>query len=110
MTTVAPNRLSRLYLSPGPIYDAGAEPDPWRFARALHAAGFRKGDILHNCFSYHLTPAGMMVDSAARAIGCAVFSRWCRKYRDAGSGSVGSQAGGLWRNPELSQDHSRTGA
>ena len=74
MTTVAPNHLSRLYLSPGPIYDAeGPEPDPWRFARALHAAGFRKGEILHNCFSYHLTPAGMMVDSAARAIGCAVF-------------------------------------
>ncbi|WP_323795171.1 phenylacetate--CoA ligase family protein [Nisaea sp.] len=74
MTTVAPNGLARLYMSPGPIYDAeGPEPDPWRFARTLYAAGFRKGEILHNCFSYHLTPAGMMVDSAARAIGCAVF-------------------------------------
>lgn len=74
MTSVAPNGLARLYMSPGPIYDAeGPEPDPWRFARTLYAAGFRKGDILHNCFSYHLTPAGMMVDGAARAIGCAVF-------------------------------------
>lgn len=74
MTTVAPNDLARLYMSPGPIYDAeGPESDPWRFARTLYAAGFRKGEILHNCFSYHLTPAGMMVDSAARAIGCAVF-------------------------------------
>lgn len=74
MTTVAPNGLARLYMSPGPIYDAeGPEPDPWRFARTLYAAGFRKDEILHNCFSYHLTPAGMMVDSAARAIGCAVF-------------------------------------
>ncbi|MEP3068628.1 MAG: AMP-binding protein [Parvibaculum sp.] len=74
MTTVAANGLARLYMSPGPIYDAeGPEPDPWRFARTLYAAGFRKGEILHNCFSYHLTPAGMMVDSAARAIGCAVF-------------------------------------
>ena len=74
MTTVAPNGLARLYMSPGPIYDAeGPESDPWRFARTLYAAGFRKGDILHNCFSYHLTPAGMMVDGAARAIGCAVF-------------------------------------
>ncbi|MEQ8334522.1 AMP-binding protein [Nisaea sp.] len=74
MTTVAPNGLARLYMSPGPIYDAeGPESDPWRFARTLYAAGFRKGEILHNCFSYHLTPAGMMVDSAARAIGCAVF-------------------------------------
>ena len=74
MTSVAPNGLARLYMSPGPIYDAeGPESDPWRFARTLYAAGFRKGEILHNCFSYHLTPAGMMVDSAARAIGCAVF-------------------------------------
>ncbi|MEP6148810.1 MAG: phenylacetate--CoA ligase family protein, partial [Nisaea sp.] len=74
MTTVAANGLARLYMSPGPIYDAeGPESDPWRFARTLYAAGFRKGEILHNCFSYHLTPAGMMVDSAARAIGCAVF-------------------------------------
>lgn len=74
MNAVATNALGRLYMSPGPIYDAeGLEADPWRFARTLFAAGFRKGDIVHNCFSYHLTPAGMMVDSAARAIGCAVF-------------------------------------
>lgn len=74
MTAVAPHALGRVYMSPGPIYDAeGLEADPWRFARSLFAAGFRKGDIVHNCFSYHLTPAGMMVDSAARAIGCAVF-------------------------------------
>ncbi|WP_420405436.1 phenylacetate--CoA ligase family protein [Nisaea sp.] len=74
LNAVAPNALGRLYMSPGPIYDAeGLEGDPWRFARTLFAAGFRKGDIVHNCFSYHLTPAGMMVDSAARAIGCAVF-------------------------------------
>ncbi|MBO6562453.1 MAG: AMP-binding protein [Nisaea sp.] len=74
LNAVAPNALGRLYMSPGPIYDAeGLEADPWRFARTLFAAGFRKGDIVHNCFSYHLTPAGMMVDSAARAIGCAVF-------------------------------------
>lgn len=66
--------LGRVYMSPGPIYDAeGPEPDPWRFARSMYAAGFRKGDLVHNCFSYHLTPAGMMVDSAARMIGCAVF-------------------------------------
>ncbi|UUX49668.1 AMP-binding protein [Nisaea acidiphila] len=74
MNAVAPSALGRVYMSPGPIYDAEAlEADPWRFARSLFAAGFRKGDIVHNCFSYHLTPAGMMVDSAARAIGCAVF-------------------------------------
>ncbi len=66
-------RLSRVFLSPGPI----AEPeslrtDYWRFARALFAAGFRAGDLIHNSFSYHLTPAGMMVEGGARALGCPV--------------------------------------
>ena len=65
----------RLFLSPGPI----AEPqppegeDPWRFARALRAAGIGEGDVVHNCFSYHLTPAGFMFDLAARSLGAAVF-------------------------------------
>ena len=48
-------------------------PDWWRLARAFHAAGFRKGDVVHNCFGYHLTPAGAMMESAAHAIGCCVF-------------------------------------
>jgi phenylacetate-CoA ligase len=66
-------RLARLYASPGPIYDPeGARPDYWRFARALYAAGFRQGEVVHNSFSYHLTPAGMMVESGARALGCPV--------------------------------------
>ncbi|MCY4590822.1 MAG: AMP-binding protein [Alphaproteobacteria bacterium] len=69
-----PGAFSRIYMSPGPIYEGeGPEADPWRFARAAHAAGIRRGDIVHNTFSYHLTPAGMMVDTACRAIGCAVF-------------------------------------
>ena len=60
-------------LGPGPTYDAeGHGRDWWRIARALHAAGFRAGDILHNSFSYHLTPAGAMLDAGAEAIGCAV--------------------------------------
>ena len=67
-------RLGRVYASPGPVYDPqGREPDYWRFARALFAAGFRKGDLIHNCFAYHLTPAGFMFDSGAQALGCAVF-------------------------------------
>lgn len=67
--------MARLFLSPGPIAEPqGSEShDPWRFARALRAAGFAEGDICHNCFSYHLTPAGFMFDSAARSLGCAVF-------------------------------------
>ena len=74
LVALPPGELARLYLSPGPIADPeGHGRDWWRFARALFAAGFRKGDILHNCFAYHFTPAGMMLDSGARALGCAVF-------------------------------------
>ena len=63
-----------MFASPGPIYDpAGARPDYWRFARAMYAAGFRSGDIVHNSFSYHLTPAGSMAESGARALGLPVI-------------------------------------
>ncbi len=64
----------RVFQSPGPIYEPeGAQPDYWRLARALFAAGFRAGNLVHNCFSYHLTPAGSMVETAAHALGCTVF-------------------------------------
>jgi phenylacetate-CoA ligase len=64
----------RAFASPGRIYEPeGGGPDYWRFARALHAAGFRGGDLVHNCFSYHLTPAGSMLETGALALGCAVF-------------------------------------
>jgi len=66
--------LAHIFASPGPIYEPqGDRPDSWRTARALYAAGFRKGDIVHNTFSYHMTPAGLMLESGARAIGCAVI-------------------------------------
>jgi len=65
---------SHVFASPGPIYEPGfAVTDFWRFARSLYASGFRRGDLVHNCFSYHLTPAGQMFDSAAQALGCAVI-------------------------------------
>lgn len=71
---VTPGQLAYLFQSPGPIYEPGGDaPDFWRFARAFWAGGFRPGDIVHNTFSYHLTPAGKMMESAARAIGCPVF-------------------------------------
>ena len=64
----------RVFQSPGPIYEPeGHAADYWRFARALHAAGFRAGDLVHNSYSYHLTPAGAMAESGAQAIGCTVF-------------------------------------
>jgi phenylacetate-CoA ligase len=66
--------LRRIFASPGPIYEPeGRRPDYGRFARALFAAGFRAGDLMHNTFSYHLTPAGAMVESAAEALGCPVI-------------------------------------
>ena len=75
LTATRPRDLARLFMSPGPIADPeGHGGDWWRFARALFAAGFRKGDILHNCFAYHFTPAGAMFESAGHALGCAVFA------------------------------------
>jgi phenylacetate-CoA ligase len=70
----ARRRALRVFASPGPIYEPeGAGPDYWRMGRALHAAGFRAGDLIHNCFSYHLTPAGSMMETGAHALGCTVF-------------------------------------
>lgn len=74
MTSLPVGRLGRVFASPGPIYDPqGGRGDFWRFGRALWAAGFRSGELVHNTFSYHFTPAGFMMDLGAQAIGCAVF-------------------------------------
>lgn len=63
--------LRRIFVSPGPIYDPeDHEPDYWGFAPALHAAGFRRGALVLNTFSYHLTPAGAMFDGALAVLGC----------------------------------------
>ncbi len=73
LTTVACGELARIFASPGPVYEPeGRGPDYWRAARALFAAGFRKGDVIHNSFSYHLTPAGSFFETGAHALGCAV--------------------------------------
>ena len=74
LSAAAPGALAKLFMSPGPIYDPeGRRPDYWRMARALFAAGFRAGDVVQNCFSYHLTPAGSIMESGAAALGCAVI-------------------------------------
>ena len=66
--------MPRVFASPGPIYEPeGVGKDYWRMARALFAAGFRSGELIHNCFSYHFTPAGSMMESGAHALGCSVF-------------------------------------
>jgi phenylacetate-CoA ligase len=74
LATRAPGAAPRLFMSPGPIYEPqGNAGDPWNVARALFAAGIRPGQILQNCFGYHLTPGAWMVDEGARALGCAVI-------------------------------------
>ncbi len=66
--------VGRVFMSPGPIWEPQAEgDDPWNGARALFASGFRKGDVVVNAFSYHLTPGGFILDHGARALGCTVF-------------------------------------
>jgi phenylacetate-CoA ligase len=81
----SPVSAARLFQSPGPIYEFSvAGEDFWRIGRALFAAGFRAGDIVHNSFAYHLTPGGWMLDNAARALGCAVIP--------AGTGNSEQQA------------------
>lgn len=65
---------SRVFCSPGPLFEPEvARADYWRMARALYAAGVRKGMLVHNCFAYHFTPAGAMFESAALAVGATVF-------------------------------------
>ena len=71
---LATRPLRHAFMSPGPIFEPGDDAhDWWRFGRALHAAGVRAGDLVQNCFGYHLTPAGMMFENGARAVGARVF-------------------------------------
>jgi phenylacetate-CoA ligase len=66
--------MPRIFASPGPIYEPeGVARDYWRMARAIFAAGFRPGELIHNCFSYHFVPAGSMMETGAHALGCTVF-------------------------------------
>ena len=67
--------MPRIFASPGTIYEPeGARGDYWRMARAIFAAGFRENELIHNCFSYHFTPAGSMMETGAHALGCTVFA------------------------------------
>ena len=74
LATVEAGDVARLFVSPGAIHEPeGRRVDYWRVGRALHAAGFRRGDVVHVSFSYHLTPAGSMVETGAHALGCSVI-------------------------------------
>ncbi|MDO8877901.1 MAG: AMP-binding protein [Pseudolabrys sp.] len=74
LNVTPPGKAKRLLMSPGPIFEPeGVGADTWGAARACYAAGFRAGDIVHNSFSYHLTPGAFMLESGALAVGCAVI-------------------------------------
>jgi len=74
LNVTAPGKARRLLMSPGPIFEPEGEGDDWwGAARALYAAGFRAGDIVHNSFAYHLTPGGFILESGARKLDCAVI-------------------------------------
>ena len=76
--------VRKIFSSPGPVYEPeSGRADYWRLARALYAAGFRRGELVHNSYSYHLTPAGSMLESAAFALGCKVVP--------GGTGQTGRQ-------------------
>jgi phenylacetate-CoA ligase len=74
LTTTPNSGLKRLFMSPGPIFDPeGRGADWWRAAPAFTAAGVVAGDVIHNCFSYHFTPAAFMVEGGAQLLGCPVI-------------------------------------
>lgn len=66
--------FAHIFQSPGPIYEpGGVDHDWWRVGRFLSAVGIGEGDIVQNCFAYHLTPAGSIFENGARAVGAAVL-------------------------------------
>jgi phenylacetate-CoA ligase len=74
LNVTQPGKVKRLLMSPGPVFEPeGFGHDWWGSARALFAAGFRSGDVVHNSFSYHLTPGGFILEAGAHALGCAVI-------------------------------------
>jgi len=88
LTATPLSDLARVFASPGPLFEPEAHrEDYWRTARALYAAGFRRGDLVHNTFSYHFSPAGSMIETGAHALGCPVFP--------AGVGQTELQVGAL---------------
>ena len=111
LNVAAPGKVRRLLMSPGPIFEPEGEgADWWGAARALYAAGFRSGQIVHNSFAYHLTPGGFILESGAHALGCADHSRRRRQYRAAARCDRALSAVGICRDAGLPQDPARYGA
>ena len=92
----------RVFQSPGPIYEPeGHAGDYWRMARAMFAAGIRGGHLLHNSFSYHLTPAGSITETGAQALGLHRVSGRRRQHRPAAAGAARTGRRRLCRHPQL---------
>ncbi|MFW6324670.1 MAG: phenylacetate--CoA ligase family protein, partial [Desulfovibrionales bacterium] len=92
LLTVPPGELSRIYMSPGPLFDPeGRDEDYWGWTEGFSAAGFRTGDLVQMTFSYHLTPAGLMLEEPLKQLGCAVIP--------AGPGNTDTQIQLLTRLP-----------
>jgi len=70
---ITAQNITHVFQSPGPIYEPGGAGDWWRFGRFLHACGIGAGDVVQNCFGYHLTPAGRMFESGALAVGAQIL-------------------------------------
>ncbi len=93
------SRIAKVFASPGPIFEPElARPDYWRFARAMFAAGFRPGDLVHNSFAYHLTPGGSMMENGAHGARLPGDSGRHRPDRPAGPGDRPAAARGVRRH------------
>ena len=104
----APGRRLRLMMSPGPIFEPEGEGDDiYGTARALFAAGFRAGDIVHNAFSYHLTPGAFIFEFGAGGARLRRHSRRRRQYRAAGRCHRPSRPAGYARHAGLPEGAGR---
>ena len=109
-TTSPAGALARIFMSPGPIFEPeGFGEDWWRTARALFAAGIRKGDIVHNTFAYHLTPGGWILDCGRARARLRRHRRRPRQHRAAARRHPVPEAHGLRRRARLPEDPARQG-
>ena len=110
LNVTAPGKVRRLLMSPGPIFEPEGEGDDrYGAARALYAAGFRTGDIVHNSFAYHLTPGGFILELGAHALGCAIIPGGVGNTEQQLDAIAHYRPSRLRRYARFSEDHPRHG-